>query len=573
MDDSYIGMLDLVYDVEHWSLAVTLCVLILAGQALRAVGREPGPSPYIQRLSDSFLMASGLWGAYLVVSTVLFLLKFWKGLLNDAGPILVFMTLVALAAGLWLAGVGISRAVTHFRSGGDATQRRVQARRATWVAMSLTAAWFVYCCLVFSAMYAYVYLSTLGLLLLGFYGTSDAFRKLLKGQKQDTHVLVHIVGALSASLGLFAFIDVFYRAAFGESWTIVIRQLLTSISFGGIGVLLLYRRWRVVQLVLSLMAICVVVWRVSYCVNKVPELSRSMDRLVKATMKSGCGRYGHMIYYGSPDDNALLWKSIDLAVVDLDLFRTEDLDCESIPIDLKVTIDGVILDKDTISLEGNPKIISNPEFMKALKSGVAYGLALAVDNTVPWKSVVSLAETARRNGNHRVLFLFLKKRSNCCFDYDLPKHRLTARVEEILRREDVYPGEEMIYCARILDRIDTFCPHVQRELASTCYCDMFEKVEMLAHDLPWAALGCFGDVDIEAMDLLIRCFFTFDSFHLVNVPIVGPDAPWSQTVSLPADMPWSLAHKHILNATSKAREPIPPLRLLVGEPSNDSTEK
>ena len=189
-------MLDLAYDVEHWSLAVTLCVLILADQALRTVGREPGPPPFIQRLSDGFLVVSGLWGAYFAVSTVFFLHNFWKGLLNDAGPVVVFVTLVALAAGLWLAGVGISRSVALLRSGGDASPLRVRSRRAAWITMFLAAAWFICCCLVFSAMYAYVYLSTLGLLFLGFYGTSDAVTKLLKDTGSDRRCAVGLARTL-----------------------------------------------------------------------------------------------------------------------------------------------------------------------------------------------------------------------------------------------------------------------------------------------------------------------------------------------------------------------------------------
>ncbi|MFC1654232.1 hypothetical protein ACFL2F_00385 [Myxococcota bacterium] len=435
--------------------------------------------------------------------------------------------------------------------------------------MFLTAAWFVCCCLVFSGIYAYVYLSTLGLLLLGFYGTSEAGRSLLRGEKQDTHVLIQVVGALSSSLGLFAFIGVFYRAAFGESWTIVIRQLLTSISFGGIGVLLLCRRWRVVQLVLSIMAICVVVWRVSYCVNKVPELSRSMDRMVKTARNSGCGRYDGMLYYGSPDDYALLRKSIVLAEVSQWIDRATP-NCDSIPMEIQVTRGGVAVGDDVISLDGDLTSEKHLIYKEALKLGVSQGLILVVDRVVPWKDVVTLIEIARQNGNSQLFFLFQNLREHP--PEPLPDHRLAPKVEEILAREQRF-GAGFIYCSRTASRISAFCPQVQMELSSSCYCDWFEKFELFARDLPWAAASCFGDIDLEALEMVTRCLFRFDSLYVVKVPIADPGSSWSQTVSLPADMPWSLAHKHILKATSKAREPIPPLRLLVGEPSADSTEK
>jgi hypothetical protein len=517
------------------------------------------------KLFDIFLLASGLWGAYSFVLAIIFLDEIRTAILEDAEPLIIFMAMVSLASGLWLVLVGGSRLLALFGKGNAGSPRRARARLFVKVTVALAAAWLMCLCLIFSRMFAYVYLSTFGLLLLGFYGVGDSIRKLLQEQKKYTHVLVLTVGALSISLGLFAFVGALYRFAFGESWAIVIRQFLASIALGGIGALLIARRWRVVQLALSLLAISLVAWRFYDCMYQVPEFKSRMRGMVENARDQGCGRYERWTYYGRKE------KPMDLVEISTSLGYGSP-DCDSIPTPIQVRREGVVLNEGTMSPGGDHKGKQDSEFIDGLRWGVSQGLMLVVERDVLWKVMVPLVETARQIGNQRLQFLF---RRRMCSEHNhksdmVPEHRLTSEIEEIASRKR---STASISCARLLNRIDAYCPRFHEIFSVISYGDFFDKIEVWASSLPWAAVQCLGDIDLVAVEILVRCFFQFDLLYVASVPIAGPDDPWAKEIALPADMPWEIAYKHVLKAIALEpyqRQPPLPLRLLVGEPSADS---
>jgi len=541
---------------------MTLCVLFVASRTLERIEKRSVVPAHIFKAPEGLLIVSVLWGAYVLVDSVLFLIEKWKYLLDNAGMIFVFKTIVALATGCWLVIVGGSRVVRFFKAEGGGSEEDSRVDR---VAAVLAMAWIVCYGVVFSGMYAYVYLSTFGLLLLGSWGAFQAASRLRSGERPETHVSIRILGALSVSIGFFAFIGFFYRTAFGESWSIVTRQLLMAASFGGIGILFLGNSARVgrrslgFQLAFSCLAVALVIWRILGCVSETKEAARRWDRLVAIARESGCGRYEGMLYHGSPDDYTWPRKSLDLAEISPEDERSPP-NCESIPMEIQITPGGVITGDDLLPLGGDLTSKKHLMFMETLKWGVSQGLILVIDRQVAWKDVVTLVDMARQKGNRRLYFL-LRRTSRHSY-YPLPDHRLKAKFKDILSQENPF-GTGFVYSANIASRISAFCPQVQTELASTCYCDLFEKFEMFARDIPWAAMGCLGDIDLEAMEMSLRCFFRFEPLAVISIPIASPDAAWSQTVALPPELPWELAYRHLLQATSIKREEIPPLLLVL----------
>ena len=558
MDALYVDPHDLVRQVQQWPFEVTLGVLILASLALWIVGRESGDRLFVRKVSGVVLAVFSLWGAYFCVDSILFRLKFTGSLFSEAGPLIIFFTVTSLASGAWLVIVGICRAVALFRKGGDDPPRRARARRWAKVTLALAAAWFICRVLVFSAMEVYFYMSTFWLLLLGFYGAGDSITSLLKRKKHKKHIVGLIVGALSVSIGIFAFIGVFYRAAFGESWYMVGQQLLVSLAYMVIGTLQIVRRLRIVQLAFSVLAIFLVIWRVSYCVyRQVPEFQDRMNRLVEIARAQGCGRYERMLYYGQKSDR------LDLVEIS-DYVKEGAPDCEKIPTDIPVRRDGVVLYHWHVMPEDDLVLQLGTGFYDGLKWGSSQGLLLAVEKDVQWKTLVPLVDLARQYGNHRLFFLFKKRIFAYKPIYDMvPEHRLKSEIEEIMKREG---RNAVISCAKILNQLDAYCPQFFRIFQTSIYADRFEYLEIYSSILPQAAAKCFGDIDLVTVLNLIRCVFQFELLYVAGVPIAGPDEPWAKEISLPADMPWEQAHKHILKAIVEPRHPDPPpppLRLVV----------
>jgi len=404
--------------------------------------------------------------------------------------------------------------------------------------------------------YAFSYLMTYGLPLIGLFAAIQSIFSIVRS-KSESMVwmgwLSRIIGILAIIFGgICVFVGV-YRLFTFESISMLLRYFSHGILFCAIGWLICARTstgkisnrriwisW--LQLAVSILAITLSTWYWIQCRTDVANFVKLANERIETLNETEQG----IFFVDSKDVITLEMKELARPIPDAHVLTIHEDSAIFEGTVVSTENDSIHLKKSTFA-DG---LIRKRKNFKQLHPNQDFNgiLNLVINEKSRWSIVVNAVKIASENEYTRMSFVFRKSGST-------PTPPVSSFVDDLLLKENAvhrHPAEKMVVAARYLVHVCEFCAHIwDTQLHGECYCDAFEKMQLMIKEFTSALADCNCMADMKAVTNLTMEMMPFSWCATVQIDVDQGATQGVNEVRLDSDTPWSEAYKEIIRAAEK----------------------